>query len=172
MISLIIPVYNESENLPYLLGKVSDLPISKDIELIIVDDSYDDLTLKSTEPFKNKLKINYIHRKKRLGLASAVIDGFSAAGSATLVCLDGDGSHPVEKIEELAEKIEAGNAMALASRNVPGGGADEQWSSVRKFISWTCNLLVKPLTGLKDPMSGYFAVSKDFFDTVKPQLKP
>ena len=172
MISLIIPVYNESENLPDLLEKLASLEISSSLELVIVDDSYDDLTLKSTESFNSRLNIKYLHRRKRLGLASAVIDGFNEASSGILVCMDGDGSHPPQKIDELAAMIREGHSMVMASRNVPGGGADSEWSSVRKFISMVCNLLVRPLTGLKDPMSGFFAVSKDFFESVKPRLKP
>jgi len=172
MISLIIPVYNESEHLPSLLERIASMPFSDKLEVIVVDDSYNDLTIKSAEPFSSKLELKVIHRKKRLGLSSAVIEGFSAASYETLVCMDGDGSHPPEKIIELASKIEDGEPMVFASRNIPGGGCADDWSFVRKMISKICCTLVKPLTKVKDPMSGFFAVSKSFFKRVEPILKP
>ena len=172
MISLIIPVYNESEHLPDLLEKIYSLPIRERLEVIVVDDSYDDLTLKSTEPFRNKLNLQVIHRKKRLGLSSAVMEGFASASSNILICMDGDGSHPAEKISELAGQVESGELMVVASRNVTGGGCADEWSFLRKVISKFCCILVRPLTGLKDPMSGFFAISKSFFDDVKPHVKP
>ena len=172
MISLIIPVFNESEHLPALLEKVLELSGETSLEVIVVDDSYDDLTVKSIEKFKEKIKLKIIHRKKRLGLASAVIEGFKAASGQVLVCMDGDGSHPPEKIAELAEKIKDGHSMAVASRNIPGGGCADDWSVTRKLISKICSLLVWPITSLKDPMSGFFAVSSDFFSKVESSLKP
>ena len=172
MISLIIPVYNESEHLPELLEKLYSLSIRDRLEVIVVDDSYDDLTVNSAEPFKNKLNLQIIHRKKRLGLSSAVMEGFNRASSDILICMDGDGSHPPEKISELAGQIEAGESMVVASRNVVGGGCAEDWSLIRKLISKLCCTLVWPLTGLKDPMSGFFAISKSFFNDVRIRVKP
>lgn len=172
MISLIIPVFNESQYLPDLLEKISEMPLNSDLELIVVDDSYDDLTVKSIESYKAKMKLKIIHRKKRLGLSSAVIEGFDAASSNILICMDGDGSHPPEIIEALAKEIESGNKMVLASRNIPGGGAAEEWSLLRRFISKACTLLVAPLSSLKDPMSGFFGVSGEFYKNVRPHLKP
>lgn len=172
MISLIIPVFNESEYLPDLLQDILSLPQSSSIEVIVVDDSCDELTVDSIDHFKKKMQLKIIHRKKRLGLSSAVIDGFEAANAGILICMDGDGSHPPGKIEALAEEIRSGSKMVMASRNIPGGGAAEEWSLVRKVISKVCTLLVRPLTGLQDPMSGFFGISKEFFNEVKPKLKP
>lgn len=172
MISLIIPVFNESEHLPNLLGKISSLFQNSEIEVIVVDDSSDDLTINSIDHYKKELNLKIIHRKKRLGLSSAVIEGFSVASTDILICMDGDGSHPPEIIKVLAEKITAGSAMVMASRNVPGGGAAEEWSFLRRAISKVCTLLVRPISSLKDPMSGFFGVSKQFFDEVKPALRP
>ena len=172
MISLIIPVFNESEYLPDLLQNILSLPQSSSIEVIVVDDSCDELTVDSIDHFKKNMQLKIIHRKKRLGLSSAVIEGFAAASSDILICMDGDGSHPPSKIEDLAKVIKAGSKMVMASRNIPGGGAAEEWSLVRKLISKVCTLLVRPLTDLQDPMSGFFGVSKDFFYEVKPKLRP
>ena len=172
MISLIIPVYNESEHLPQLLEEVSSLAFKDELEVIIVDDSYDDLTVNSTKPFQDKIQLNVIHRKKRLGLSSAVMDGFGAASGDVLVCMDGDGSHPPEKVMELAEAVRKGASMVVASRNIPGGGSADDWSFTRKLISKICCTLVRPLTGLKDPMSGFFALSETFFKEVSPRIRP
>lgn len=172
MISLIIPVLNESESLPKLLERICHLDISEKLEIIILDDSHDDLTKLSTQPFLDKLPLTYHHSKSRQGLSSTVIKGFEMARSDILICIDGDGSHPVEKIEELAERIKKGESMVVASRNITGGGASKHWSRTRKIISKLCCWMVSPLTNLHDPMSGFFAISSEYYQQVRGQLKP
>lgn len=172
MISIIIPVFNESEHLPELLARIINVDFEESFEIIVVDDSYDDLTLKSAEPYMGKCKLQVIQRGKRLGLSSAVIKGFEQASGNFLICMDGDGSHPPEKIPELVKVLQAKEKMVIASRHVPGGGASSEWSMVRKLISKICTAVVRPITKIKDPMSGFFAITKEFFEDVRESLKP
>lgn len=172
MISLIIPVLNESESLPTLLERICDLNISEPLEIIILDDSPDELTKQSIQIYFERLPLTYHHRKSRHGLSSTVMKGFELAQSDILICIDGDGSHPVEKIEELAECIKSGESMVVASRNIPGGGVSKRWSQSRKFISKLCCWLVSPLTSLNDPMSGFFAISSEYYQQVRNRVTP
>ena len=172
MVSLIIPVLNESECLPKLLKRLQSLSISKDLEIIIQDDSYDDHTKTSVEPFKENLNLKFIHHKIRQGLSASVINGFDLAQSDVLICIDGDGSHPVEKIEELATRIKNGESMVVASRHVQGAGITKKWNPARRFISDFCCWLASPLTDLQDPMSGFFAISSDYYKQVRSKVKP
>ena len=172
MISIVIPVFNESEHLPNLLERIIKVGFDDQFEIIVVDDSYDDLTQKSAEPYKNKCTLQVIRRGKRLGLSSAVIKGFENASGNFLICMDGDGSHPPEVISELVKFLKNSEKMVVASRHVPGGGSSTEWSIIRKLISKICTVLVRPITKIKDPMSGFFAISREFFETVRGDLKP
>jgi dolichol-phosphate mannosyltransferase len=62
--------------------------------------------------------------------------------------------------------------MVVASRNIPGGGVSEQWSHSRRIISKLCCWMVGPLTTLKDPMSGFFAISSDYYQHVRNRVRP
>ena len=167
-VSVVIPVFNEDESLPFLL---SQFKAEDEYEIIIVDDSPDELTINATEPFKENLNLKIIHRGRRLGLSSAVIEGFSSASGDILVCMDGDGSHPVEIIPNLAAALEECD-MVIASRYIEGGSLDPRWNLMRRIISKTCCLLAAPLIRVKDPMSGYFAVTSGTFTRIKDRLKP
>jgi len=172
MISLIIPVFNESESLPKLLERICRLDIAHELEIIVLDDSDNELTVQAALSFQDRLHLTLVHRHGRHGLSASVLKGFDLARSDVLICLDGDGSHPVEKINALAQKIKAGESMVVASRHVLGGGVAQNWSKPRRWISNFCCFLTSPLTPLKDPMSGFFAISADFYQKVRSKTKP
>src|SRR5210317_2139661 len=98
MISLIIPTYKEAKNIEELLKSLKNL---KEIdEIIVVDDNSPD----GTADIANKYA-KIIVRKNERGLASAVIRGFDEAKGDIIGIMDGDLSHPVDKIPELLEKL-------------------------------------------------------------------
>ncbi|MCM8531248.1 MAG: glycosyltransferase [Lentisphaeraceae bacterium] len=164
MFSLIIPVYNEAENLPLLLEEICSLELQSLQEIVIVDDSEDELTKNSIKSFLDKISIQYIHRQKRLGLATAVIEGFKSAKGDWLVCMDGDGSHPVSMLSSFEKSIdESPLDVLVGSRYVEGGALASDWPWYRRLVSKLFCLSVKPLTAVSDSMSGCFAVKKDPF---------
>ena len=173
MISVIIPVYNESESLPLLLERFVNLKLSESFEFIVVDDSSDGKTEDACEPFKNKLNLHFESRGQRLGLASAVLYGFRKAHGDYLVCMDGDGSHPPETIAPMVELLkESPGSFVLASRYVDKGEIDKGWSFIRRLMSRFSGVCTLALTGAKDPMSGYFAMSAAMFSKVEKKLEP
>ena len=169
MISVIVPTYNERDNLDELASRVnaSCSGAGLDCELIIVDDNSPDGTGVHAEELAKSSRMKVIHRQGKLGLSSAVLEGFKIASGSVLVVMDADLSHPPEKIPEMVSKIESGEAeMVVGSRYVKGGSV-EDWPFSRRIISKGATLFARRLTGVKDPMSGFFALKKSVIETVE-----
>lgn len=164
-ISIIIPTFNERDTLRILVNKI--LGILADIEIIIVDDNSPDGTGKLADNLAKKYKnIKVVHRKKRLGLSSAIILGFDNSKGKIVGVIDGDLSHPPEAIPKLIEPIiKKESDFVIGSRNIEGGGV-ETWLLHRRIISKLATLLVKPLTKVRDPLSGFFFLKKDVINNI------
>jgi len=165
---VIAPTYNEKGNLQELVTRVFDACQKARIEaeLVIVDDNSPDGTGAYAEELGKTRRIKIVHRAGKLGLSSAVLEGFKAASGSILVVMDADLSHPPEKIPEMISKIESGEAeMVVGSRYVKGGSV-ENWPFTRKMISKSATLLARWLTKVKDPMSGLFALKKSVIEGV------
>jgi len=163
-LSIVIPTYNEKENIQELIKKIQKEFKENKIngEIIIVDDNSPDGTGKILEELKKKQKnIKIIHRKEKLGLSSAVLEGWKIAKGEILGVMDADLSHPAEKIKELFYAIKKEEAdFTIGSRYIKGGKI-KGWNFKRKLMSKTATLLAKPFTKIKDPMSGFFMIKKD-----------
>ncbi|MFL4468337.1 polyprenol monophosphomannose synthase [Tateyamaria armeniaca] len=107
-----------------------------------------------------------IVRTQDRGLSPAVIDGFAAAQYPVLVCMDCDLSHPPEKVPQMILALNTGQQMVIGSRYVPGASTDDDWGFLRWLNSVVATLLARPLTSVRDPMSGFFAMRKGDFDSV------
>ncbi len=165
--SIIIPTYNEAKSIEKLIMGIFNDCSGFDIELIIVDDNSPDGTAQIAEKLTEKYPIKVIKRKGKLGLSSAVLAGFDSASGNILGVIDADLSHPTSKIPELLQPI-LGNEtdLVIGSRLIKGGGV-EKWSLRRKLISKVATILAKPLTKVKDPMSGFFFFKKEVIDDVR-----
>lgn len=146
IIYVVIPTYNESENLALLVAELFSLPLDG-INIQIVDDNSPDGTGDLAEGLAEDHpgKLSVIHRKGKLGLGTAYVTGFSAAlnsGADIIVQMDADFSHPPEKIIELISQLTKYDA-ALGSRYIPGGGVDERWPAWRKGLSAFGNIYAK-----------------------------
>ncbi len=172
-LSLVIPTYNEKENIQKLVRLIHEEFEKKDIsgEIIVVDDNSPDKTGEILENLKKEIhELAVIHRKGKLGLSSAVLEGWKIAKGDVLGVMDADLSHPVEKIKELFWAIEGGEAdFAIGSRYVKGGKI-EGWNFKRKAMSKTATLLARVYTKVKDPMTGFFMIKKKCIKDV--QLNP
>ncbi|MDO8585182.1 MAG: polyprenol monophosphomannose synthase [bacterium] len=170
-LSIIIPTYNERENIPTLLRKIFDVlkDASIDGEVIVVDDNspdgtgvlLDDLAKDySLSLSKGHQSLRVLHRAGKLGLSSAALEGFAAAKGDILAVMDADFSHPPEKLPEMFRLVESGAAdMVIGSRYIPGGKIIG-WGWYRKLLSWGATLLSRPFTRVKDTMTGYFMVKR------------
>ncbi len=166
-LSIIVPTYQESENLPTLIDRIrmAVTPLQMPYEVIIVDDDSRDGTVETVDELtKNGHPIRLIVRKDQRGLSSAVIRGFRETKGELLICMDADLSHPPEAIPAMVNAFDDPQVeMVIGSRYVPGGSTDDQWGLVRWLNSKVATLLAKPFTRIKDPMSGFFAISREVF---------
>ena len=169
-VSVIVPTYCEAENLPTLLPRiVSAFNTAKlNGEILIVDDSSPDNTEQVCKDLALTLPVRLIVRDDERGLSSAVIHGMMQAAGETLVVMDADLSHPPETIPELVRAIQLGDAdFAIGSRYVSGGGTDEKWGLFRRLNSKVAGFLARPLTAVRDPMAGFFAIRRSVFQSAE-----
>jgi len=177
-VSVIVPTYNERDNVP-VLAKRLDEALGKagiDYELVIVDDNSPDGTAEVARSLKLKHgKVKVYVRKGERGLASAVIKGFQIAEGDYLVVMDADLQHPPEVVPELVRKLDEGCDLVIASRYAHKEGA-KGWNPIRKMISKGATILAKLLVPATkyttDPMSGFFALKRKVLENVKGPLNP
>jgi dolichol-phosphate mannosyltransferase len=169
-LSVIVPTYNEKENLENLVNKVFYALKGLDFEIVIVDDNSPDGTGKLADEISSKYNnVNVIHRKGKLGLGTAILDGAKASESEFISVIDADLQHPPELLKIMLEKAESGVDIVIASRYVEGGNI-EGWSFIRRIISkgalWLSHLLLQRTRNVKDTQSGYFIFRKSVIDNV------
>ncbi len=149
---MIIPTYNEAENLPKLVSALFSLPLA-DLSILVVDDNSPDGTGKLADDLKQAHpgQVDVLHRAGKLGLGSAYIQGFQLAlrqGAEAVVQMDADFSHPPEKLIEMANNLPSCDAV-LGSRYIPGGSVDVRWPAWRKMLSGGGNIYARTILGLK-----------------------
>ena len=164
MISVVLPTYNEVENIEEIIPRISNTLSDRELEIIVVDDDSPDGTAERARSLEEEYPVRVIHRKKERGLATAVMDGFAAAKGEICVVMDADLSHPVDKLPDMLEPIAKGEYEAtIGSRYIPGGGCSN-WSQIRQFISRGAGFLAVGLTKLSDPTSGFMAIRKELLN--------
>ena len=160
---IVIPTYNEIENLQKLTaGIFSVLP---ETDILIIDDNSADGTGNLAERLaKKNHRIKVIHRERKLGLGSAYIQGFKYAlnsGYDFIFEMDADFSHnPPYLPDFLAQTF--GYQLILGSRYVKGGGITD-WGIWRRFLSYSANLYARIILGLPyyDLTGGFKCYSRE-----------
>jgi dolichol-phosphate mannosyltransferase len=109
--------------------------------------------------------VRVLRRPGKLGLASAVLDGFRSAGGDVLVCMDADLSHPPEVVPHLVDALAGGAELAVGSRYVTGGGV-EDWPLTRRIVSRVACLMGNALVPVRDATSGFFALRRSVINDV------
>jgi len=173
-LSVVLPTYNESRNLPDLVPRLVKLLEGIRHEVIIVDDDSPDRTWQVAEGLGERFpEVRVIRRLGRRGLASAVIEGFLAAKGKVLAVADADGQHDFQVLPDLLAAVEGGADLVVASRYAPGGSVGE-WDERRHALSRVATRLAQRLcrVPVADPMSGFFAISRATFAAALPRLNP
>ncbi len=158
-ITIVLPTYNEAENLPKLVSALLSLPL--DLSVLVVDDHSPDGTgeiadqLSSSHP----TKVSVLHRAGKMGLRSAYMKGFQKAfegGAEAVVQMDADFSHDPAVLIEMAKRI-ASCDVVIGSRYVKGGSLDERWPAWRKLLSAFGNFYARTILSfpLRDVTTGY-----------------
>jgi dolichol-phosphate mannosyltransferase len=139
---VVVPTFNEAENLPRLVEQVLALPVAT-IEMLVVDDNSPDGTGKIADDLaaQNAGRVHAIHRAGKMGLGTAYLEGFKWAldhGAELIIQMDCDFSHDPKYIPQLVEAAETCDAV-IGSRYTKGGKLDERWGVGRRFLSWWAN---------------------------------
>ena len=172
-LSLIVPTYNEAENLPELVNRVRSAMKGHSFELIVVDDDSPDHTADVAERLKSECPIKLVVRNRERGLASAVLAGFRQASGSVLGVLDADLQHPPEHLRSMLMEIHRGADLAIASRYGPGrkevGGGFAR-NSMSRAATLLARVVLSSARTTPDPLSGYFLLRREVVDGV--ELKP
>ncbi len=169
-VSVIIPTYNEKENLEALVSQLVALPLG--LGAIIVDDSSPDGTgvLADRLAEENRSQVEVIHRAGKLGLGTAHVAGFKHALSqgADLICtMDADFSHHPRYVPDLVDQINRGFDLVVGSRYVKGGGTSG-CTLARQLLSWGANAFARSALGLRarDVTAGFRCYRREVLEGV------
>lgn len=168
--ALVLPTYNERENLPALVAAIQALPAP--IHIIVVDDDSPDGTgLLADELAARSPSVEVIHRPGKLGLGTAYAAGFRqaiAVGADLILSMDADFSHDPKYLPAI---LEASNRydLVIGSRYVPGGGVRD-WPWHRQLMSWGANTLAHIVVGLhaRDCTAGFRCYRRQVLVAVDP----
>lgn len=157
-VTIVIPTYNESENLPELVSRIR--AVCNDVYILIVDDSPN----MDTANLATKLGCIVNHHAVKKGLSASIIEGIQYASTDKVIVMDADLQHPPEVLPDIIKALDS-NELVIASRWVKGGGVRD-WSLKRVITSKVANLLAFPLVPkILDRTSGFFGVQTKCLDT-------
>ncbi|HVE95882.1 MAG TPA: polyprenol monophosphomannose synthase [Pseudonocardiaceae bacterium] len=168
---VVVPTYNEADNLPPLVDALLALPLEQLRVLVVDDDSPDGTGKLADELAQAHQRVSVLHRTMKNGLGRAYVEGFTAAlnGYADqfpaapdkpewIVQMDADGSHPVDAIPRLLRTaLRTGADLVIGSRYVPGGSIDSAWGINRRYLSGFGNWYANRVLGLNihDATAGF-----------------
>lgn len=175
-ISIIIPTYNESQNILKVIESILKIQLQKlSIQTIVVDDNSPDGTGKILEDYLHTMKqvaghtIEILHRKAKSGLSSAVLYGIEYAKGHTIVVMDSDLSHPPHLIPKMIEAMNKSKCDIVVASRYLKEGKIIGWPLKRKIISKTATKIAKAglRVSIEDPMSGFFAFKRYILEGLK-----
>lgn len=147
-LTVVIPTYNEAENLPALAAALWSLPIP-DLKILVIDDASPDGTGEIADDLSASRpeRISVLHRTGKLGLGTAYITGFKHAlqsGAEAIGQMDADFSHSPAYIPTFMDLLEGHDAV-LGSRYIEGGKLDDDWGVGRLLLSWFGNYYARTI---------------------------
>jgi dolichol-phosphate mannosyltransferase len=174
-VSIIIPAYNERENIPIVVERLEALLVDRKWEAVFVDDDSRDGSLEVLMNLaRTKSNVRFIRRIGRRGLASACLEGMASSAADVFAVMDCDLQHDETILPKMLTAFEEDPDLELAvgTRYAGEGGGVGNWSKARVFISrFATNLgSLARKTELSDPMSGFFAIRRDVFEQTVRQM--
>jgi len=167
---VIIPTYNERENLPLIVRRVHES--CPGVHILVVDDGSPDGTgeLANELSLADPDRVHVMHRATKDGLGAAYLAGFAwglGRQYSVLVEMDADGSHAPEQLHRLLEAIDQGADLVIGSRYVPGGNI-RNWPRRRYALSKTANTYARVLLGvdIHDITAGYRAYRREVLEKI------
>ncbi len=169
-VSVLIPTYNERENVSLLLPKLLELPFVE--EIIVIDDGSVDGTREFIKELKkNNPKIKLIERSAKLGIGTAYKEGIKKASCDFIVTMDADLSHDPSDLYKFISKIKNAD-LVIGSRHLEGSQI-VGWNLYRTITHLVANLLVKIILGinLSDATSGYRIYRTEIIKKIEKNIK-
>lgn len=155
---MVIPTYNESDNIEWIIGRLRTS--QPEVDILVMDDNSPDGTGALVEAIAAEdPHVSVVHRTEKAGLGAAYRHGFRVAldaGYDVIGEMDADGSHQPEQLQRLIDALTAGADLVIGSRWIPGGSI-VNWPKQREFLSRGGNLYVRMLLGIKvkDATAGF-----------------
>ncbi len=161
--SLVLPCFNEFENLELLLPQLLRVLKNKNFEIILVDDNSEDQTIpKLKKIYKKNMKLKYILRKKDRSLGLSIKNGIVTSKGKIIIVMDSDFNHRPQDLKKMITAFEKGKYdMICGSRFLKGGSSN---TFFRHFCSLIFNFFVNLITGgkLSDNLSGFFIIKRKY----------
>ena len=167
---VIIPTYNERENLPLIVGRLH--AARPEVHVLVVDDGSPDGTgeLADDLALNDPDRVHVLHRASKAGLGAAYLAGFAwglSRGYSVLVEMDADGSHAPEQLHRLLDAVDAGADLAIGSRYIAGGQV-RNWPRRRMVLSRTANGYSRTMLGvdINDITAGFRAYRREVLEKI------
>lgn len=168
-ITIIIPTYNEAENIELLIKQIFELEIDQ-LEVMVIDDNSPDGTAEIVEGLSDNYRVKIIKRGNKMGIGSAYIFGFKKAiseGADLIFQMDADFSHQPTVIPDFIKAIKTGAEAVIGSRYILGGEI-VNWGALRKFMSrsaiWLSRIVLKLKT--KDITGGFRCFKRQVLEKI------
>ena len=172
-LSIIVPTFNERDNIKGVIAAVADALPNVAWEIIFVDDnSPDDTASLVREIAQADPRVRCLHRFGRRGLSSACVEGIMSTASPLVAVMDADRQHDERALVRMFDILNSTDAdIVVGSRYVQGGGVSD-WDRSRAAMSRFATRITNWITGttLSDPMSGFFMIRRDVFLRALPRL--
>ncbi|GAA5930862.1 hypothetical protein JCM3775_000737 [Rhodotorula graminis] len=169
--SVVVPAYHERDNLAPLVRAVfASVRDPHATEVLVVDDNSRDGTVQEVERLRRDegFNVELLVRTDENGLSSAVLRGFERARGNKMLVMDADLQHPPAAVQPLLDALSTSSPLALGTRYGQGVSMSKGWPLHRRIISWGARVLARPLTSASDPMTGFFAITKEQFHRSQP----
>jgi dolichol-phosphate mannosyltransferase len=174
ILTVVLPAYNERENVDVLIGALYQADVNGQIKRIIyVDDDSPDLTSEHIKSSHYPIDVLCIHRIGRQGLSSAVVEGILLADTQYVAVMDADGQHtPHDLMQMLKIAIDEGDQMVIGSR-FKNQATIETHIGLRSLLSKVGNRLANHVLRrqLSDPLTGFFLIERSLFTEVSHQVR-
>jgi len=170
-VCVVIPTYNEAENLPDIVTRLFSLELPF-LRLIIVDDASPDGTGAIADSIAevHRGQIQVLHRPLKTGIGPAYVAGFKAALKIKpdiIVQMDADLSHPPRAIPMMLNEFRSADVV-IGSRYVVGGSIDSGWGWKRRVLSWCGNTYLRAVAGIlvRDASSGFKVFRREVIEAI------
>jgi dolichol-phosphate mannosyltransferase len=174
-LSVIVPTYNEADNIDELLDRLTAALRDVDHEVIVVDDDSPDRTWEIARARADAdPRFRVVRRLSERGLSSAVLAGMAVADGRAIGVIDADLQHDEAALAEMAAIVLGREADICVGTRSGEEGSYGDWSARRRLASWVAATLARVLLPVRtsDPMSGYFVISRETYEKVGSDINP